>query len=100
MVDINPAALSSRPSVSLTTPILSTKSINVSVPSLQKPKTSQLIPARIDLEPIYTTLKSSIGAEGWAIYKEATTQFLIGSSPVRYCKLPALLLTLLTAQVD
>jgi len=80
MVDINPAALS-RPSISLTTPILSTKSINVSVPSLQKPKTSQLIPARIDLEPIYTALKSSIGAEGWTIYKEATTQFLIGSFP-------------------
>lgn len=77
MVDINPAALS-RPSISLTTPILSTKTINVSVPSLQKPKTSQLIPARIDLEPIYTALKSSIGAEGWTIYKEATTQFLIG----------------------
>ncbi|KAK0619286.1 transcriptional regulator of RNA polII, SAGA, subunit-domain-containing protein [Immersiella caudata] len=78
MVDINPAALSSRPSVSLTTPILSTKSINVSVPALQKPKTSQLIPARIDLEPIYAALKSSIGAEGWTIYKEAVTHFLIG----------------------
>ncbi|KAK5660140.1 hypothetical protein OQA88_13609 [Cercophora sp. LCS_1] len=77
MVDINPAALS-RPSVSLSTPILATKSINVSVPALQKPKTSQLIPARIDLEPIYTALKAAIGAEGWAIYKEATTQFLIG----------------------
>ncbi|KAK3681469.1 transcriptional regulator of RNA polII, SAGA, subunit-domain-containing protein [Podospora appendiculata] len=79
MVDINPAALSSRPSISLTTPILANKSINVSVPSLQKtPKTSQLIPARIDLEPIYTALKASIGAEGWGIYKEATTQFFIG----------------------
>ncbi|KAK0720689.1 transcriptional regulator of RNA polII, SAGA, subunit-domain-containing protein [Lasiosphaeris hirsuta] len=78
MVDINPAALS-RPSANLSTPILSNKSINVSVPSLQKaPKTSQLIPARIDLEPIYAALKSSIGAEGWTIYKEATTQFLIG----------------------
>jgi transcriptional coactivator HFI1/ADA1 len=78
MVDINPAALS-RPSISLSTPILSNKTINVSVPSLQKaPKSSQLIPARIDLEPIYTALKSVIGAEGWAIYKEATTQFLIG----------------------
>ncbi|KAK1756883.1 transcriptional coactivator HFI1/ADA1 [Echria macrotheca] len=77
MVDINPAALS-RPSISLSTPILSSKSINVSVPSLQKPKTSQLIPARIDLEPIYSALKSSIGPEGWTVYKEAVTQFLIG----------------------
>ncbi|KAK0635876.1 transcriptional regulator of RNA polII, SAGA, subunit-domain-containing protein [Bombardia bombarda] len=78
MVDINPAALS-RPSISLTTPVLANKTINVSVPSVQKtPKTSQLIPARIDLEPIYTALKAAIGPEGWAIYKEATTQFLIG----------------------
>ncbi|KAK3942276.1 transcriptional coactivator HFI1/ADA1 [Diplogelasinospora grovesii] len=78
MVDINPAALS-RPSISLTTPILSKASINVGASSLQKaPKTSQLIPSRIDLEPIYTALKSSIGPEAWVIYKEATTQFLIG----------------------
>ncbi|KAK0726958.1 transcriptional regulator of RNA polII, SAGA, subunit-domain-containing protein [Lasiosphaeria miniovina] len=78
MVDINPAALS-RPSISLSTPILANKTINVSVPSSTKaPKTSQLIPARIDLEPIYTALKSSIGPEGWAIYKETVTQFLIG----------------------
>ncbi|KAM7196533.1 Transcriptional regulator of RNA polII, SAGA, subunit domain containing protein [Naviculisporaceae sp. PSN 640] len=78
MVDINPAALS-RPSISITTPILSNKSINVSTLSAQKPvKTSQSIPTRIDLEPIYTALKQSIGPEGWAIYKETTTQFLIG----------------------
>ncbi|KAK3377845.1 transcriptional regulator of RNA polII, SAGA, subunit-domain-containing protein [Podospora didyma] len=79
MVDINPAALS-RPSISLSTPILSNKSINVSVPSsLQKPaKSSLLIAQRIDLEPIYAALKSAIGAEGWAIYKEATTQFFVG----------------------
>lgn len=77
MVDINPAALS-RPAIGLSTPILSSKTINVSVPSVQKPKTSQLIPARIDLEPIYAALKLSIGPEGWAIYKESTTQFLIG----------------------
>lgn len=80
MVDINPAALS-RPAIGLSTPILSSKTINVSVPSVQKPKTSQLIPARIDLEPIYAALKSSIGPEGWAIYKESTTQFLIGPPP-------------------
>lgn len=79
MVDINPAALS-RPSISLSTPILSNKSINVSVPSIHKaPKTSQLIPARVDLEPIYTKLKSSIGAEQWPTYKESITNFLIGT---------------------
>lgn len=76
---INPSETLSRPSVSLSTPILSNKSITVSAPSLQKaPKTSQLIPARIDLEPIYTKLKAHIDPEQWPIYKEATTQFLIG----------------------
>ncbi|OIW28517.1 hypothetical protein CONLIGDRAFT_380970 [Coniochaeta ligniaria NRRL 30616] len=74
--DINPAALSSRPSISVSTPVLSTKSITVS--SLTKPKTSQLIPSRIDLEPIYTKLKSCIDPEQWSAYKEATTQFLVG----------------------
>ncbi|KAL2019714.1 hypothetical protein VTK56DRAFT_9251 [Thermocarpiscus australiensis] len=78
MVDINPAALS-RPSISLSTPILSNKSISVTAPSIHKaPKVSQLIPARIDLEPIYTALKSSIGAEQWPTYKETITNFLIG----------------------
>ncbi|KAK4249051.1 transcriptional regulator of RNA polII, SAGA, subunit-domain-containing protein [Corynascus similis CBS 632.67] len=78
MVDINPAALS-RPSISISTPVLSKQSINVSVPSIHKaPKTSQLIPARIDLEPIYTALKASIGAEQWPTYKESITNFLIG----------------------
>ncbi|KAK4191513.1 transcriptional regulator of RNA polII, SAGA, subunit-domain-containing protein [Podospora australis] len=81
MVDIDPAALS-RPSISVATPILSSKSINVSTnPSLiqhKAPKTSTLIPARIDLEPIYTQLKSTIGPEQWTIYKETITNFLIG----------------------
>lgn len=75
--DINPAALSSRPSISVSTPVLSTKSITVS--SITKPKTSQLIPSRIDLEPIYTKLKSCLDPEQWPIYKEATTQFLVGT---------------------
>ncbi|KAH8671380.1 transcriptional regulator of RNA polII, SAGA, subunit-domain-containing protein [Xylariales sp. PMI_506] len=75
MPDIDPAALS-RPSVNLSTPIL--KSITVSTPSAQKPKTSQIIPARIDLEPLYTALKSAIGSEQWTIYKESTTQFMLG----------------------
>ncbi|KAJ9156427.1 Transcriptional coactivator HFI1/ADA1 [Pleurostoma richardsiae] len=77
MPDINPAELS-RPSIGLATPVLSTKTITVSAPTLQKSKGSQLVPARIDVEPIYTALKAAIGSEQWAAYKEATTQFLIG----------------------
>jgi transcriptional coactivator HFI1/ADA1 len=78
MPDIDPAALSSRPSVSLSTPVL--KTITVSTPATQKiTKTSQIIPARIDLEPLYTSLKAAIGIEQWNTYKDATTQFVLGS---------------------
>lgn len=79
MPDINPAELS-RPAGSLTTPVLSSKTITVSTPStIPKPiKTSQIIPARIDIEPIYTVLKTTVGNEQWTIYKDALTQFLVG----------------------
>ncbi|KAI8309545.1 Transcriptional coactivator HFI1/ADA1 [Colletotrichum sp. SAR11_59] len=79
MPDIDPAALSSRPSVNLSTPTLSNKSITVQPPgSIKAAKTSQIIPARIDLEPLYTALKQAIGLEAWIVYKESTTEFLIG----------------------
>ncbi|KAF7538258.1 hypothetical protein G7054_g3102 [Neopestalotiopsis clavispora] len=73
MPDIDPAALS-RPSISISTPVL--KNITVSTPA--KPKTSQIIPPRIDLEPLYAALKSAIGSEQWTVYKESTTQFILG----------------------
>ncbi|KAI1824312.1 transcriptional regulator of RNA polII, SAGA, subunit-domain-containing protein [Xylaria intraflava] len=77
MPDIDPAALSSRPSISLTTPVL--KSITVSTPATQKiTKTSQIIPARIDLEPLYAALKAAIGIEQWNVYKDTMTQFVTG----------------------
>ncbi|KAF9882046.1 transcriptional co-activator [Colletotrichum karsti] len=78
MPDIDPAALSSRPSVNLSTPTLSTKSITVQPPGSLKTKASQIIPARIDLEPLYAALKQAIGLEAWVVYKESTTEFLIG----------------------
>ncbi|TDZ27289.1 Transcriptional coactivator hfi1 [Colletotrichum spinosum] len=79
MPDIDPAALSSRPSANLSTPTLSTKSITVQPPgSIKTTKTSQIIPARIDLEPLYTALKQAIGPEAWVVYKESSTEFLIG----------------------
>ncbi|RFN45174.1 transcriptional coactivator hfi1/ada1 [Fusarium flagelliforme] len=78
MPDIDPAALS-RPAVGLTTPILPNKTLAGSVPGAPKiAKSSQIIPARIDLEPLYTALKAAIGNEKWAIYKESTSEFLIG----------------------
>ena len=79
MVDIDPAALS-RPAVSLT-PVLSNKTLSITAPGSQKTiKISQLIPARIDLEPLYTSLKGAIGGEQWLIYKESTAEFLTGKS--------------------
>ncbi|KAH8156784.1 hypothetical protein CIB48_g11464 [Xylaria polymorpha] len=77
MPDIDPAALSSRPSVGLSTPVL--KQITVSTPATQKiTKTSQIIPTRIDLEPLYASLKAAIGLEQWNAYKDSTTQFILG----------------------
>ncbi|ERS95936.1 hypothetical protein HMPREF1624_07471 [Sporothrix schenckii ATCC 58251] len=76
MPDINPADLS-RPAVSLSTPILSNKSITVSS-SLKPSKAGQSIPPRIELEQAYTSLRMAVGNEQWKIYKTATTQFLIG----------------------
>lgn len=77
---MNPAELS-RPAVGLTTPVLSHKSITVGASSLQKtPKVSNAVPARIDLEPVYAALKAAIGSELWPVYKETTSQFLVGTS--------------------
>ncbi|KAM3556677.1 hypothetical protein MY1884_000431 [Beauveria asiatica] len=76
MPDIDPAALS-RPVINVSTPLLSTKSLS-SLGGTLKAKSSQ-IPGRIDLEPLYTGLKAAIGPEQWQIYKEATTEFFIGS---------------------
>ncbi|EHK16497.1 uncharacterized protein TRIVIDRAFT_65738 [Trichoderma virens Gv29-8] len=78
MPDIDPAALS-RPSVSVSTPVLSTKTLTITAPGSQKAvKTSQIIPARIDLEPLYAALKAAISSEQWLVYKESTTEFLTG----------------------
>ncbi|KAK2593298.1 hypothetical protein QQS21_008980 [Conoideocrella luteorostrata] len=85
MPDIDPAALS-RPAVNLSTPTLSNKTLSITAPGSGKPvKTSQIIPARIDLEPLYTALKGAIGGDQWLVYKESTSEFLIGRlSQVEY----------------
>ncbi|CZR60470.1 related to transcriptional coactivator HFI1 [Phialocephala subalpina] len=75
MPDIDPAALS-RPAIS-TTPILPPKTISSSAPSVPKVSKSYNVPARIDLEPLYTALKNAIG-EHWATYKESISLFVMG----------------------
>lgn len=73
MPDIDPAALS-RP---ITTPILPPKTLSSTAPSVQKVIKSSHVPPRIDLEPLYTALKSSIG-DNWPTYKEAVSLFVMG----------------------
>ncbi|KAG9234791.1 transcriptional regulator of RNA polII, SAGA, subunit-domain-containing protein [Amylocarpus encephaloides] len=75
MPDIDPAALS-RPAIS-TTPILPPKTLSTSVSNVPKVAKSNHVPPRIDLEPLYATLKASIG-EHWKQYKEALGLFMIG----------------------
>lgn len=90
MPDIDPAALS-RPAVALSTPVLSTKPLSINATGSAKiTKTSQIIPARIDLEPLYTSLKSAISSEQWLTYKEAIAEFLTGMSatPLLHARLP------------
>ena len=53
MPDIDPAALS-RPAISVSTPVLSSKTLGGAAGSQKIIKSSQIIPARIDLEPLYT----------------------------------------------
>lgn len=80
MPDIDPAALSrldtiSQPiSTSLTNSKLNGASAPLSLKTTKSPNTAQ----RIDLEPLYTSLKAAIG-EHWTNYKEALSSFLLGT---------------------
>lgn len=77
MPDIDPAALS-RPAIGVSTPVLSSKTLGGAAGSQKIIKSSQIIPARIDLEPLYTELKAAIAPDQWLTYKESTTEFLTG----------------------
>jgi len=78
MPDIDPAALN-RPSITSSTPILPPKTLSIVPPPAPKVSKSNHVPPRIDLEPLYTALKSAIG-EYWGIYKDAVTLFVMGLS--------------------
>ncbi|KAH6722217.1 transcriptional regulator of RNA polII, SAGA, subunit-domain-containing protein [Leptodontidium sp. 2 PMI_412] len=76
MPDIDPSALIA-PSRISTTPILPPKTISASAPVAPKVSKSNHVPPRIDLEPLYTALKSAIG-EHWGTYKESISLFVMG----------------------
>ena len=81
MPDIDPAALSRSDSLTIANPSsLSLKQLNgVSALPSQKATKSANSAQRIDLEPLYTSLKVAIG-DNWGKYKEAISLFIIGKS--------------------
>lgn len=80
MPDIDPAALSRQDSISQpSTSLVINKTNGASAAPAQKaPKPSNTV-QRIDLEPLYTSLKAAIGDQ-WGKYKEATSLFVLGMS--------------------
>lgn len=84
MPDIDPAALSRMDSTSQLVSIpLGNSKVNGATAPLSL-KTTKFVTGvqRIDLEPIYTSLKSTIG-DRWGDYKEAMSLFLLGTFVLR-----------------
>ena len=78
MPDIDPAALS-RPATTPTgVPLTPAKALpSASLSASKAPKTHAMA-TRIDLEPLYTDLKSAVG-DNWSTYKRAIGLFVLGS---------------------
>jgi transcriptional coactivator HFI1/ADA1 len=65
-------------SVSTSTPILSSKSLAAPAISSKPAGKPTVTAPRIDVEPLYTALKSAIGDADWAVYKNTISQFMLG----------------------
>ena len=79
MPDIDPAALSRQDSISQpSTSLVINKPNAPSVAPAQKAQKAPNTVPRIDLEPLYTSLKTAIGDQ-WGKYKEATSLFVLGT---------------------
>ncbi|ORY10170.1 transcriptional regulator of RNA polII, SAGA, subunit-domain-containing protein [Clohesyomyces aquaticus] len=76
MATIRPDSISVNTS---TTPILSNKELMSPRISIAKPEKRAVTAPRVDVEPLYTALKSSMGDAEWAIYKEGIARFLLGN---------------------
>ena len=81
MPDIDPAALSRSDSIlpPSGTPTISSKTLVTSAPATQKAAKVVNNAQRIDLEPLYTSLRAAIG-EHWVGYKEAISLFVLGTT--------------------
>lgn len=84
MPDIDPAALSRQDSISqpLTSLVINKTNGASAAPAQKTPKAPNTV-QRIDLEPLYTSLKAAIGDQ-WGKYKEATSLFVLGMYCI-YC---------------
>ncbi|KAF2446016.1 hypothetical protein P171DRAFT_387024 [Karstenula rhodostoma CBS 690.94] len=63
-----------------TTPILSSKTLpDLSLPLKSASKPSAPRAPRIDIEPLYTAVKSALGDADWTTYKTSLSAFLLGN---------------------
>lgn len=63
-----------------TTPILSSKTLpDLSLPLKSASKPSAPRAPRIDIEPLYSAVKSAISDADWALYKTSLSSFLLGN---------------------
>lgn len=86
MPDIDPAALSRQDSISQpSTSLVINKTNGASAAPAQKAPKAPNTVQRIDLEPLYTSLKAAIGDQ-WGKYKEATSLFVLGMCRIYYVK--------------
>ncbi|KAF2001393.1 hypothetical protein P154DRAFT_575114 [Amniculicola lignicola CBS 123094] len=61
-----------------TTPILSSKTLPSPALVIKTAEKRTVTAPRIDVEPLYTAVKSAVGDADWAVYKTATSEFLLG----------------------
>lgn len=84
MPDIDPAALGRLDGTMIpngsSTPVTASKTLPGATPSSAKANKTAAPTPRIDLEPIYTSLKSAVSSHYWSIYKDAISGFILGKS--------------------
>lgn len=89
MPDIDPAALSRQDSISQpSTSLVINKSNAAPAPPAPKAQKAPNTVQRIELEPLYTSLKGAIGDQ-WGKYKEATSLFILGKIALCYLETPS-----------
>ena len=81
MPDIDPAALSRNDNFAhpLLPPSLASRTNGSSAQATQKASKPNNAAQRVDLEPLYTSLKTAIG-DHWTEYKEAVSLYILGQS--------------------